>query len=168
MVVTESVQWALEQLKHEVTYSLNAFQPGSTNGVFVAHILPIDMPNQLSRDAIVSNFEQGRSMGRGDVRPEVLYIAENFYARGDSAGNLELWRSLGNDTPKLVPVGYAPVLSRIPRPELQDIDVFMDRTAGEKRLSAFAQLSHAGYQVVFASGLFGTARDDLIARSKIV
>jgi hypothetical protein len=28
--VVESVQWALEQLKHDVTYSLNGFQPAST------------------------------------------------------------------------------------------------------------------------------------------
>jgi hypothetical protein len=166
--VVESVQWALGQLKHDVTYSLNGFQPASTNIVFGAHMLPLEVLKKLPRDTIVYNFEQGRGLDRIGVRPEVLYIAENFRIWDYSVGNLELWKSLGNEGPKLVPVGYAPVLSRIPKPDVQDIDVFIYGTAGTKRLSAFERLSHEGYQVLFASGLFGKVRDDLIARAKIV
>ena len=166
--VIESVQWALEQLNHEVTYSLNGFHPASTNIIFGAHMLPSEVLKQLPPDTIVYNCEQGRGLDMREVRPEAKYIAENFRIWDYSSGNLELWKLLGNERPKLVPVGYAPVLSRIPKPLVQDIDIFIYGSAGDKRLNAFEQLSREGYQVLFASGLFGKARDDLIARSKIV
>jgi hypothetical protein len=79
-----------------------------------------------------------------------------------------MWKSLGNESPKLVPVGYAPVLSRIPKAQDQDIEILFYGSTGEKRLTAFHQLSKEGYRTVFFSGLYGTARDALIARSKIV
>ena len=166
--IIESVQWGLEQLGHEVTYALNGYQPARTNIVFGAQMLPLEVLNQLPRDTIVYNFEQGRGLESGQVRPEVHYIAKTFRIWDYTAANLDMWKSLGNDAPKLVSVGYAPVLSRIPKAQDQDIEIFFYGTAGEKRLSAFQQLSHEGYKVVFASGLFGSARDSLIARSKIV
>jgi hypothetical protein len=166
--IIQSVQWALAQLGHEVTYSLNGFHPSSTNIIFGAHMLPLNVLGQLPRDTIVYNFEQARGLDGQEVRPEVKLIADRFRIWDYSPANLDLWRSLGNTRTKLVPVGFAPILSRIPKAQHQDIDIFIYGTTGEKRLSAFHQLSHEGYQVLFASGIFGEARDELISRSKII
>jgi hypothetical protein len=166
--IIESVQWGLEQLGHEVTYSLNGYQPSSTNIVFGAHMLPLEVLKQLPADTIVYNFEQGRGLERDQVRPEVFFIARAFSIWDYSAANVDLWKLLGNESPKLVPVGYAPTLSRIPKPQDQDIEIFIYGTAGQKRLNAFYQLSQEGYRVVFVSGLYGRERDALIARSKLV
>jgi hypothetical protein len=166
--IIESVQWGLEQLGHEVTYSLNAYQSASTNIVFGAQMLPLEVLKQLPRDTIVYNFVQGRGLDRNAVRPEVHFIAEAFSIWDYSAANVDMWKSLGNESPKLVPVGYAPVLSRIPKAQDQDIEIFFYGSTGQKRLNAFHQLSEEGYRVLFASGLYGRARDALIARSKIV
>ena len=166
--IIESVQWGLEQLGHEVTYSLNAYHPASTNIVFGAQMLPLEVLKQLRADTIVYNFEQGRGLDRTEVRPEVSFIAENFSIWDYSVANMHMWKSLGNESTKLVPVGYAPILSRIPKAQDQDIEIFLYGTPGQKRLNAFHQLSHEGYRVLFASGLYGSARDALIARSKIV
>jgi hypothetical protein len=158
----------LEQLGHKVTYSLNAYQPASTNIVFGAHMLPLEVLKQLRGNTIIYNFEQGRGLDSTGVRPEVSYIADNFSIWDYSAANMEMWKSLGNESVRLVPVGYAPVLSRIPKLQDQDIDIFFYGTPGKKRLDAIHQLSHEGYRVLFACGLFGPARDSLIARSKIL
>ena len=166
--IIESVRWGLEQLGHEVTYALNGFQSSSTNIVFGAHLLPLDALRQLPEHTIVYNFEQGRGLEKGEVRPEAHFMAANFRVWDYSSANIEMWRSLGSDMPKVVPVGYAPILSRIGKPQDQDIDVFIYGTAGDKRLKAFYQLSHEGYTVLFASGMFGAARDALIGRSKVV
>lgn len=166
--IIDTVQWGLEQLGHEVTYSLNAYHPSSTNIVFGAQMLPLEVLKQLREDTIVYNFEQGRGLDSKAVRPEVCFIAENFSIWDYSTANIEFWKSLGTESIELVPVGYAPVLSRIPKAQDQDIDIFFYGTPGQKRLNAFHQLSHEGYRVLFASGLYGDVRDSLIARSKIV
>jgi hypothetical protein len=166
--IIESVQWGLQQLGHEVTYLLNAYDPASTNIVFGAQMLPLEVLEQMPGDTIVYNFEQGRGLERNEVRPEVSFIAENFSIWDYSTANVDLWKSLGNESTKLVPVGYAPILSRIPKSPDQDIEILFYGTPDPKRLGVFNQLAHEGYSMLFASGLYGGARDSLIARSKIV
>jgi len=46
--------------------------------------------------------------------------------------------------------------------------VLMYGFSGDMRGSAFHLLSHAGLTVLFVSGMYGEARDNLISRSKIV
>jgi hypothetical protein len=65
-------------------------------------------------------------------------------------------------------VGYAPILQRIVRADPQDIDVLIYGVPGQERLRAFHYLCLEGLTCVFVCGLYGAARDDLIARSKIV
>ncbi len=166
--IIESVQWGLEQLGHEVTYLLNAYDPARTNIVFGAQMLPLEVLKQMPGDTIVYNFEQGRGLERNEVRPEVSFIAENFSIWDYSAANVDLWKSMGNESTKLVPVGYAPILSRIPKSQDQDIEILFYGMPGPKRLGAFNKLAHEGYRMLFASGFYGSARDSLIARSKIV
>lgn len=165
--IIESVQWGLEQLGHEVTYSLNSYHSSSRNIVFGAHMLPLEVLKQLPADTIVYNFEQGRGTERSELRPEVLFITDSFSIWDYSIANMDMWKILGT-VPKLVPVGYAPVLSRIPKAKDQDIEVLLYGSSGPKRLHAFDQLTEQGYTVMFVSGLYGTARDELISRSKIV
>jgi hypothetical protein len=131
-------------------------------------MLPLEVLKQLPRDTIVYNFEQGRGLESSEVRPEVYCIAESFSIWDYNAANVEMWKLIGNALPKLVPVGYAPVLSRIPKAQDQDIDIFLYGSSGQKRLTAVHQLSEEGYRVMFVSGLYGPARDSLISRSKIV
>jgi hypothetical protein len=63
------------------------------------------------------------------------------------------------------------VLTRIESAKTRDIDVLIYGAVGPQRLAVFASLGrlvNEGLSTVFASGLYGTARDGLIARSKIV
>jgi hypothetical protein len=166
--VIESVAWGLAQLGHEVGYALNRYEPAATNIVFGAQVLPIDFLSRMSRDTVVYNFEQMRGLSKDAIRPEIQFYAQHLKVWEYSASNMDSWAALAAPDVRLVPVGYAPILTRIPKPQTQDIDVLIYGMSGDKRVNAFHHLSHAGLTVVFASGLYGEARDALIARSKLV
>jgi hypothetical protein len=166
--VIDSVQWGLTQLGHQVTYRLNSYDESATNIVFGAQVLPLAFLQQLPTNSIVYNFEQLRGREASAIRPEVHYCAQHFQIWDYSETNLETWRAIGAKAPKNVPVAYAPVLSRIAKPAVQDIDVLIYGMGGDKRADAFNRISRTGITTLFACGLYGSVRDDLIARSKIV
>jgi len=163
--VIETVGWGLEQFGHRVSYALNTAGTDATNIVFGAQVMPIAALQKLPPGTIIYNFEQLRDVG-AEIRH---YAATPHFTIWDySAANLASWRALGRADVKIVPVGYAPILTRIAKPPHQDIDVLLYGLAGERRLQVFHALSQSGLSVVFVSGLYGAARDDLIARAKIV
>jgi hypothetical protein len=167
--VIETVAWGLRKLGHEVRHSVNQADPDATNILFGAQILPIEQLQILPKNSIIYNFEQMRNLAIEQIRPEIHFIAQNFQIWEYSADNLEAWARLGATTNvKVVPVAYAPILTRILKPAVEDIDVLIYGGIGEKRLNAFNALSHAGLKVVFFSGFFGEIRDAFIARSKLV
>lgn len=166
--VIESVRWGLLELGHNVSYSVNKYDSSATNIIFGAQVLPIDFLKQLPSDSIVYNFEQLRGLQKNDIRQEVHFCSEHFNIWDYSLFNLDSWSLLGGNRPKLVPVGYAPILTRIPKANAQDIDVLIYGMSGNKRLNAFHRLSSAGLNVLFAGGVYGEFRDMLIARSKII
>lgn len=168
MEVIESVDWGLKQLGHEVTYSLNKYDPLATNIIFGAQVLPIDFLKQLPNSTIVYNFEILDGYTKDQLRPQVHFCAEHFQIWEYSKFNLDTWKLFGVDSAEVVPVGYAPTLTRIPKFNIQDIDLLIYGLSGDTRLMAFHKLSIAGFKIVFVSGLYGQARDVLIARSKIV
>jgi hypothetical protein len=168
--VIETVGWGLEQLGHRVTYALNEMAEGAANVVFGAQVMPVSALKKLPRGTIIYNFEQLRDLGAERIREEIRFYAQvpHFAIWDYSAANLPSWRALGRHDVKIVPVGYAPILSRIAKAPVQDIDVLMYGLSGERRLQTFHGLSQLGLSTVFVSGLYGDARDQLISRAKVV
>lgn len=166
--VIETVQWGLEQLGREVTRSINQPAPACLNIFFGAQVLPVPVLESLPQGSIIYNFEQMRNLPVDQIRPEVHFIAKNFRIWDYSTGNREAWAQLGARDVQIVPIGYAPVLTRISKPDIQDIDVLIYGGSDEKRLRAFHDLAEAGLTVLFVCGLYGEGRDSLIARSKLV
>ena len=109
-----------------------------------------------------------RGLEKYQVRVQAQFIATKFMIWDYSKANLDPWKMLGATSVKIVPIAYAPILTRILKPAEQDIDVLLYGISGGKRLEAFQILSQAGLKVMFFSGLYGDARDQLIARSKII
>jgi hypothetical protein len=168
--VIETVTWGLEQLGHQVTYAVNKSAIGATNIIFGAQVMPIAALKQLPNDTIIYNFEQMRGLATNNIRDEIKYYteAEHFTIWEYSEANFPAWQALGRHDVKFVPVGYAPILSRISKVQRQDIDVLIYGLSGERRLQIFHELSVRGVSALFASGFYGPARDDLISRSKLV
>lgn len=168
--VIETVAWGLEQLGHQVTYAINEPASGATNIVFGGQVMPVAALQQLPDGTIIYNFEQMGAATANQAREEIKYhaLASNLTVWDYSAANLPAWHALGRRRVGIVPVGYAPILTRIPKIAEQDIDVLIYGMSGERRLQAFHVLSRLGIRTVFVSGLYGAARDHLISRAKIV
>jgi hypothetical protein len=167
--IIDSLIWGLQQLGHEVTYALNRATADSRNIVFGGQVLAPDSLSQLRPDTIIYNFEQIRNARPDEIRPEVAAYAARFEVWDYCPFNLEAWAQLELRQPvKIIPVGYAPILERIAAPAEQDIDVLIYGLPNENRLAAFDALAHAGLRCIFVSGLYGEARDGLIARAKLV
>jgi hypothetical protein len=166
--VIDTVQWGLQELGHTAAYGLNSLSPTATNIVFGFHMLPISVINELPSDTIVYNFEQMKGFKPDEIRPPLHVAARRFRIWDYSEGNTPVWQSLGAKSVVVVPVSYAPILQRIAKPPTQDIDVLMYGMSGKDRLDAFHYLTLSGLTTVFVCGLYGKARDELIARSKLV
>ena len=163
--LVESVIWGLRELGHTVEFSLDTFSESATNIIFGAQMLEVDMVSKLPPSTIVYNFEQIR--GATLLKPSLVYAAANFKIWDYSEGNADVWKTLNADC-RIVPVGYAEPLTRIPKAPIQDIDVLMYGAPGPDRLDAFHHLSHSGLKTVFVCGLYGKVRDELISRSKLI
>lgn len=167
--VIDTVAWGLQAFGHDVTYALNAVSHTAINIIFGAQVMSVDDLNSLGANTIIYHLEQIRGYAPDVLRPQSHVCAQRFQIWDYSKFNIETWASLGPKRPvKIVPVSFAPVLQRIGKQDPQDIDVLIYGITGTERLLAFHALSNAGYSTVFVSGLYGSARDDLIARSKIV
>lgn len=166
--VIDTVHWGLTELGHTVTYGLNELVSGARNIVFGAQVMEMDALERLPPETIVYNFEQARNVAPESVRPQLHLAAQRFEVWDYCEANMPLWERLGALRAELVPVGFAPILQRIPRDGPQDIDVLMYGLTGSTRVNAFHHLCHAGLSCVFVCGLYGEARDQLIARSRLV
>ena len=168
--VIETIAWGLGQLGHEVTYAKNSLHPDGVNVLFGAQMLKRGEILRLPQNSILFNMEQVRNLPATSTNDWARYRdwAQRFWIWEYSAGNLPFWSELGARRVTHVPVGYAPVLTRIPKAEPQDIDVLIYGMSGEKRLQAIDRLSKSGLTTVFVSGLYGPARDQLISRSKLI
>jgi hypothetical protein len=168
--VIDTVAWGLEQFGHRTTYALNESVRDATNIIFGAQVMPIAALKRLPQGTIIYNLEQMRDVLAQEIRDETRYYAKvpHFEIWDYTPANVPGWRKLGRQQVKIVPVGYAPILTRIPKAPRQDIDVLIYGMSGERRLQTFHSLSRRGLSTVFVSGLYGAARDELISRAKLV
>jgi len=166
--VIDTIQWGLEQLGHTVEYGQNCISTTGVNVVFGIQIMSMPLIDGLPSDTIVCNLEQIRGHGASAMKPQILEAAKRFRIWEYSEANLAVWREMRAKDVRLVPVGYSPVLRRIAKPPVQDIDVLFYGLTSQDRLSAFHSLAHSGLTTLFVCGMYGDRRDELVARSKLV
>ena len=167
--VIETLQWGLRDLGYDATVSENQIDATRVNIVLGAQMLADADLRRLPDETIVYNFEQISGATLADLRPEIRTVVERFRIWEYSQGNMATWEKLGSRHGIVhVPVGWAPVLNRIGRPPRQDVDALIYGTPGRLRLEVFHDLCHHGMTCLFVCGMYGEARDALIARSKLV
>jgi hypothetical protein len=166
--VIETVRWGLEALGHGVSVAKNSTVPGAVNIIFGFQALNEAAASALPPDSIVYNLEQIAHAPPEAMPPIAQYAAKHLRIWDYSSRNLQVWRALHpNCQPRLVPIGYAPGLTRIAKRE-EEIDVLFYGMPSEARLTVFGEICSAGLSAVFACGLYGCPRDELIARAKVV
>lgn len=167
--IIETIRWGLVQLGHEVTHAINRFDQSRTNILFGAQMLSVEALKRLPANSIIYNLEQFAGLEPEALRESVRYCAEHFQIWDYSEFNIPTWSSFNSPrTPVLVRIGYAPILRRIAKPKTQEIDVLFYGGTGGQRLHIFDELCSRLVRAVFVHGLYGTSRDELIAKSKIV
>jgi hypothetical protein len=168
--VIDSLVWGLNALGYEVTSGINRWRFDATQIIFGAHFMSPEMLGQFPASTYIYNLEQldGCNRTYGDM-PVFRQMAESFEIWDYSTSNVAVWQTeFAAPRVKLVPIGYAPVLSRIKRPDEQDIDVLFYGAPSAYRYLILARICGAGLNLVNFCGLYGAARDQLISRAKVV
>ena len=163
----EAMQWALIKLGHSASISINLVTPGLRPILFGAHHLEPSSFASLPSNTIIYNLEQ-LAEGYPWFIPPYIDLLRRFHVWDFSERNIEFLRRSGiSPGARLVPVGYAPCLTRIP-PAAQDIDVLFFGLQSPRRRKVLLALGEAGLNVVALTNVWGRERDAWIARAKVV
>ncbi len=164
-----ALQWGLTELGHDTTAAINSIGRDRTNIVLGGQMIAAGEIKQFPGGTIFYNLEQLAEISPENLWPVWKSIASEFRVWEYSQRNMGVW---GQFQPKfpvtLVPVGWSPNLRRIPKVTNEDIDVLFYGLTSNARFAAFHSLCNAWVKCVYACGLYGKERDELISRAKIV
>jgi hypothetical protein len=165
--VAETLIHGLRGLGHAASGAINHFSPtAALNIVLGAHLLGEDMVDHLPANTVLYNLEQVED-ALFERHPALTRLFSRYEVWDYSVRNmvrLESW------APRLfrLPVGTMPALTRIVPVAEQDIDVLFYGATNDRREALLAALTEAGLTVHAAFSCYGSERDRLIARAKIV
>jgi hypothetical protein len=137
--------------------------------VLGSHLLPSlpEYPDHLPGDLILFNLEQVTRHSPW-ITPEYVELLKRHRAWDYSEQNLSAWREMGLGHIRWCGIGYEPELQRIPTESSRDIDVLFYGSLNHRRARILAALQEAKLGVRVLSGVYGSDRDRVIARAKIV
>lgn len=166
--VIETIEWGLTELGHDCRRTTNEIDPERTNVLFGAQMLPSEFFRANPARYVAYNLEQIANVPLVELGTRLRPIVEHCEIWDYSAAQVQIWKKLGAKAPvQVLPAGYAPILTRIPRRE-PDIDVLFYGLPSRERLVTFEALCMMGLKCVFVCGLYGPERDELISRAKVV
>ncbi len=166
--VVASLFHGLQALGCSVDVRENEPADDAANIFFRAHLLALPRVSEMPPGSIVYNFEQifDQSPWVGPVYRDLLsrvsvwdYSRRNLAAMAEFADPRRL---------HLVPLGYMPQLARIPPAPVEDIDVLFYGVINARRRAILMALREAGLRLHVETRIGGAARDELIARAKLV
>jgi hypothetical protein len=168
--VALTLEQGLIRLGHEavVTRSLDdTALPGRQWIVLGAH-LASRAQLRIPPGAILYNLEQIDAASAW-LTPALLELYRRHRLWDYSASNADRLVARGLARPQVVPLGYVPALQRLPAaPLTEDIDVLFYGSLNPRRQQVLDSLRAAGVRVEALFGVYGAARDAVIARAKIV
>lgn len=139
---------------------------GEQQIVLGAHLTGAPGTSDITPGAIIYNTEQ--------VTPESTWLGSAYlgllrnHAVWDySERNVSRLRKLDVADVRYVPIGFVPELSRI-APSAEDIDVLFYGSINPRRKYILEELAGRGLKVVHLFGTYGSERDAMIARAKVV
>ena len=167
--IEAAVYFTLQKMGHEVSNSINDFNPNARNIVFGMHHCPVDVVrHDIPKDTIVYSLEQMRD------QPECLRWCRKY--RGlevwdYSKRNVDVLQKAGVENIKHVQIGYVPEISYFERnkPEERDIDILAYMSPSPRRLQIMNQFAEdKNINFVAVQSTYGDDRDELIKRAKLV
>jgi FkbM family methyltransferase len=165
--VAETVHAGLLALGHDAILSERTDVAGRTNIVFGSNLIAnLDAPHRFAPGSILYNLEQIYD-GSPWLTPDLLAAFRAHTVWDYSAANIAALARLGVAA-RHVPIGYVPQLTRIAPAQHQDIDVLFIGSLADRRVRVLRELERRGAKVMAVYGLYGRARDAVIARAKVV
>lgn len=156
------------QLGLPARIGVNELAEGAINLILAWHLLPEALETRLPGQVILYNLEQLDDRN-AHLRERLARLSGTCEIWDYSRRNIEILRAAGFTAPvQLVPIGMVPGLVRIPKPEVQDIDVLFYGSVNPRRAVVLQTLEAAGLAVRAVFGVYGPERDALIARAKVV
>jgi hypothetical protein len=165
--VIEVVAAGLAELGYATSTRVNEFVAGERHIVFCPRLLRAEDVDSIPRSTILYNFEPLELPVFDERRAFLSHYAPRFRVWDYSAANVRYLARLGIEA-RHVPLGYAAPLTRIERALKQDIDVLFYGEVTARRAAVLEQFRDTGLNVVAVTDVYGSERDALIARAKVV
>ncbi|MEU6063256.1 hypothetical protein ABZ864_01780 [Streptomyces sp. NPDC047082] len=167
--VATTVHLALLQLGHDSVLTHDLRLPGRRHIIFGSNLLgrhpnPTDI---LPENSILYNLEQVSDRSPW-ITQGMLDLFRKHTIWDYSARNVAELERMGVDGVSHVPIGHVAELERMRPMAEEDIDVLFIGSLNERRLAPIRQLASEGFNAVARFGVYGEARDALLARAKIV
>ncbi|WP_020375660.1 hypothetical protein [Sulfobacillus thermosulfidooxidans] len=163
--VLESLVYGFNTLGHYVQVTRNHVSTTVPTIILGANLLSPEVIHNLPATAILYNLEQVTDNSPW-ITSKWTDALHGKVIWDYSSRNIEYWTSKGL-VAHYVPIGYAPVLTRINRKHDKDIDVVFYGSLNERRIKVIEELKKHNLNVVALAGVYGKSRDDIIARSKL-
>ena len=165
--IAETINYALINLGLDSILTTNLDFPDRIQIILGAHLLNNNLIKKINSTAVIYNFEQ--------IDPESPWLSNDYlnilktYTTWDySINNIKQLNSLGIKNIKHLELGYVDQINRIVKQPIQDIDVLFYGSINPRREFILNELKKLGLNVVALFGVYGSARDEFIARSKLV
>ena len=165
--LAQLLHFGIKSLNLRSKLSLNQICPDSTNIVIGAHLLDTSHISQLPKNSIILNTEQLDGINIAWLTP-ILQFAKNFSVWDYSLKNISKLNDLGFNKVQFLELGYQSELQRIPKKSPQDIDVLFYGSMNPRREKIISELREHDLNVHVAFAIYGSQRDELISRSKVV
>jgi SAM-dependent methyltransferase len=145
--------------------------PAHANGreliVMGPQLLPPSASTLLPASSILFNLEQADHKSPWMTEPYLALLRQRPLL-DYSVRNQAALQAMGMSHARLLPVGYAPGLSRVRHAAVKDIDVLFYGSLNERRSAILNELTRQGVKVTSLFDAYGADRDDAIGRAKIV
>lgn len=166
--VAETLQYGLRALGYDANIQPNVVRFGVALILLCAHLLPPDETLRLPVGTIIYNLEQIHSGAWATTFAYLRLLRRHTVWDMDAANAAAIRRATGHPDVHHVPIGYAPPLTRILPASEADIDVLFYGSVTPRRGAVLQALSAAGLNVKAVFRVYGSERDALIARARIV
>jgi len=164
--VAETIHFALQALGHDSVITTDGDLAGRQHIVLGSNFLPA-FPLPLAKNAIVYNLEQV-DVASSWLRPELITIFRRHELWDYSQRNVLAFQALGVHVNRVLPIGYAAQLTRLQPAAERDIDVLFVGSMNARRKAIIDGMRAAGLQTEAVFGVYGTQRDAMISRAKLL
>jgi hypothetical protein len=165
--LAEVIAHGLHDLGHVVHVNDNHLMQEARNIMIGCHHAEPGSVGHVPAGTIIVNTEQIHVDER-EWNERIYFWASRFETWDYSERNLAKLHQIGIRNTRHLTLGFHPALRRIPPDIEQDIDVLFYGSIGPRRQAVLDELASRGLKVCAVHGVYGEARDALIARAKVV